>query len=247
MLDQIFLPGWESNLLLYSFVFLMAEYAVYRIIYPAIVGTPKTYDQEGLRSWRRKASWWSAVIFAPIYEELLFTYLAFASFLSFARAGQEGAVMLIIAGIFALLHLPGDWRGSNQKLDLRNLWRLFRFQMDRFFYMLAAYIIYDMTGLLWLTIIIHYFFNFTVSSCIFEWEDQPESFEDTDGRLLLLQLLDLIFAGIACVYFYTHFPTLWPLVLLSSSLMFLNFFWGRYIIRKRQRELYRIFPPPDKI
>lgn len=232
MFQQIFTPGWEVNLLLYGAVFYLARYIVYRIIYPAIVGTPKYYDFESIRQWYRKASMWSAVVFAPLFEEIWFTFLAFAAFLRYARDGQEGTVMVMVAAFFALLHFPRDWEELGARLSPQRAILLFKYQLDRFFYALAAYIIFESTGNLWITITIHYFFNYVVTICIFEREDHPETIGRQDGRLFLLGLMDLSFAAMSTVYFYQHFPALWPTLLLLTALLFAHFLWVSHRLRK---------------
>jgi hypothetical protein len=100
---------------------------------------------------------------------------------------------------------------------------LFKYQLDRFFYALSAYLIFDLTGDLWITITIHYFFNYVLTVCIFEREDHPETGRQQDGRLLLLSLMDLSFAVMATLYFYQHFPEVWPYLGLLTAFLFAHF------------------------
>lgn len=233
MFDKIFTPGWELNLILFGAIFYLAQYIVYRIIYPRLVGAPDIYDFEALRHWYRKASIWSSVVIAPLFEEFLFTFLAFSAFLRYAQGGQEGFVMILVAAFFALLHFPRDWQEMQARLNLHRAFLLFKYQLDRFFYALAAYIIYEHTGILWITIIIHYFFNFVVTICIFEREDHPETIGTTDGRLILLGLMDLSFAVMACIYFYQNYPGAWPILCLLTLILLLHF--ASVSLRRRRR------------
>lgn len=225
MFSHIFTAGWEINLLLFIAVFKLAEYAVYHIIYPAIVGVPDYYNFDAFQHWYRKASILSSVVFAPLFEEFLFTYLAYATFLRYAQSGQEWIVLLSVAAGFALLHLAGDWKEMKGRLNLYGLFLLFKYQLDRFFYSLAAYFIYDRTGDIWITIAIHYFFNYVITSCIFEREDHPEMTGRRDGRLLLLGIMDISFAVLAVAYFYSHFPDIWWYLLIGPLILGGHFLW----------------------
>ena len=206
MLDTIFVKGWELNVALYGLVFLLADYAVYKIIFAALVGAPQTYDLRELRFWYRKASFLGAVIFAPIYEEIMFTYLAYSSFLSYAHEGKEGIVVIFVALFFALLHFPGDWRQMNYRLDGNRIYLLLKFQLQRFFYSLSAYFIYQLTGQLWVTVLVHYFFNAVVSIYNFDLEDNPYAPNREDGLLILIILLNIGFALMGNYFFYDYYP-----------------------------------------
>ncbi|PHN02250.1 CPBP family intramembrane glutamic endopeptidase [Flavilitoribacter nigricans] len=236
MFNQIFTAGWEINLLLFVAVFKLAKYSVYRIIYPAIVGVPDYYSYEAFRHWYRRASIWSSVVFAPLFEEFLFTYLAYATFLRYAREGQEWVVMIAVAAGFALLHFRGDWNGMKGRLDWYGSLLLGKFQLDRFFYSLAAFLIYERTDALWITITIHYFFNYVLTSCIFERQDHPETSDRKDGRLLLLGFLELTFAIYATVYFYAHFPQVWGYLLVGTLALLAHFLWITYRLIGRHQE-----------
>lgn len=141
MLDTVFTKGWEINVLLYGAIYLLAQYAVYKIIFSALVGSPQSYDHRGLQHWNRKSIFLGAVIFAPLFEEVMFTYLAYESFLSYAVAGKEGIVLLFVAAFFAALHFPGDLEQLGYRWTIRNILLLIKFQLNRFFFSLSAYFI----------------------------------------------------------------------------------------------------------
>lgn len=210
MLDAIFTEGWKLNVLLYGLIFLLADYAIYKIIFAALVGQPQSYYEEDLKFWYRKASFLGAVIFAPLYEEIMFTYLAYSSFLGYAQEGMDGVVILFVAMFFAALHFPGDWRQLGYRLDGSRVYLLVKFQVSRFFYSLAAYFIFQWTGQLWVTILLHYFFNAVVSFYNFDLEDDPYGFErgDGEGTLLFILLLKLGFAVLGSYFFYQQYPQL---------------------------------------
>ncbi len=205
--DVIFTKGWELNMLIYGLVFLLARYSVYKIVFRGLIGVPKSHDYDDQRYWYRNASFLSAVVFAPLYEEIMFTYLAYASFISYAQEGKEGLVIIFVAVFFALLHLPGDLSRTRYLSGNAKIYSLFRGQLDRFFYSLAAYIIYQWTGWLWTTIALHYFYNALVSFYNFDLEDQPDTFGRRDDRLLLILLLDVAFAVLATYFFYEQYPS----------------------------------------
>lgn len=210
MLDTIFTQGWKLNVLLYGIIFLLADYAIYKIIFAALVGAPHSYHYEDQKRWYRKASFLGAVIFAPLYEEIMFTYLAYSSFLSYAQEGQEGIVILFVALFFAALHFPGDWRQLGHRLDGPRIYLLIKFQVSRFFYSLAAYFIYHLTGYLWVTILLHYLYNAVVSFYNFDLEDNAHAYkqEGGNGMLSLIILLKLSFAISGIYFFYQQFPQL---------------------------------------
>lgn len=224
MLETIFTEGWKLNVLLYGLIFLLADYAVYKIIFAALVGAPQSYRYEDQKYWYRKASFLGAVIFAPLYEEIMFTYLAYSSFLSYAQEGKEGIVVLFVAVFFALLHLPGDLRQMGYGLDGRKLFLLLKFQLNRFFYSLAAYFIYQLTGQLWATIALHYFFNAVVSFYNFGLEDEPHEFERGAGDSLLFFILTLNigFAFLGNFFFYEQYPQLGACLLPLSGLVLMD-------------------------
>ena len=204
MLEQIFTTGWLVNVLLYGLVFLLAQHLVYRIIFRSLVGSPKSYYYKDLHYWQRKASFLGAVIFAPLFEEWMFTYLAYASFLRYAAPGQEGWVILFVGLFFALLHFPGDFRGMGRRLTRWTAYRLFKGQLDRLFFSLTAFYIYTMTEQLWLTILLHYFINAVVSIFNFDLEDNGWMLEPQDGRLLLIRGINISMAVAAVYFMYTH-------------------------------------------
>lgn len=208
MLNSIFTEGWEYNVLLYGLTFLLAEYAVYKIVFRALAGVPQSYRYEDQWRWYQKASILSSAIFAPLFEEVMITWLAYSSFLRYAQAGQEGVVILFVALFFGLLHLPVDLRQTGRELNGRKLYRLFKGQVTRFFYALAAYYIYQYTDLLWVTIGLHYLFNILVSIFNFDLIERPHFYEERDGRLLLILLLDLGFALLGTYSIYRNHPAL---------------------------------------
>ncbi len=209
IINNVFTEGWEFIVLSYGTVFLLARHSVYKIIFRPLIGEPESYRYEDQKQWYRKASFSGAVIFAPLFEEIMFTYLAYANFLHYAHIGKEGLVVLFVATFFALLHLPGDLRQmSRYRLDNQAIYLLIRFQFNRFFYSLAAYFIYKLTGQLWVTITLHYFFNAIVSFYNFDLEDQTFPYEKGDGRLLLIRLLNVGFALSANYFFYQQYPQL---------------------------------------
>lgn len=225
-MHQIFTKGWELNVLLYGLVFLLAQHVVYKIIFRPLIGAPRSYYYEDIRHWQRKASFLGAVIFAPLFEEVMFTYLAYASFLKFAVAGQEGIVILFVASFFAILHFPGDFRQMGRRFTGWTVYRLFKFQLDRLFFSLSAYFIYKLTGYLWVTIALHYFINALVSLYNYDLEDQEFPIERNDGRLLLIRLTNMGFALSATYFFYAAFPDLGLyLIPFSGFVIFDYIYW----------------------
>lgn len=228
MLEQVFTQGWLVNVLLFGLVYLLAQHLVYRIIFSTLVGSPKSYYHKDLVYWRRKASFLGAVIFAPLFEEWMFTYLAYGSFLRYAAPGQEGWVVLFVGLFFALLHFPGDFRRMGRRLTGWTVYRLLKGQLDRLFFSLTAFFIYTLTEQLWLTILLHYFINAVVSIYNFDLEDNGWMMEPQDGRLLLIRATNISLA-IAAVYFmYMHYSfvglCLLPLALFS---IFDYIYWHR--------------------
>lgn len=232
MLDSIFTSGWEVNALIFAAVYLLTQYAVYKIVFRALVGQPDSYSEEDLRHWYRKATLLSAAVFAPLFEEFMFTYVAYAHFLPYAQPGEEGIVIIMVGAFFALLHLPGDLRGIDYQITGRTIYRLLKDQLTRFFYSPAAYFIFLLTGNLWITIGLHYLFNALVCVFYFDLEDHPDLLERRDGRLLLLLLLDLGFAFYANYYFFVWYPQLGWWLLPFTLFLVLDFF----IVLFRQKD-----------
>lgn len=228
MLPALFTQGWLVNVVLYGLVYLLAEHLVYRIIFRQLVGAPKSYQYKDWIYWQRKASFLGAVIFAPLFEEWMFTYLAYDSFLRYAVPGQEGWVILFVGIFFAVLHFPGDFRSVDRRWSRWTVYRLFKGQLDRLFFSLTAYFIYTLTEQLWLTILLHYFINAVVSFFNFDLEDNGWMLEPQDGRLFLIRGTNISLA-IAAVYFmWTHHSLvgicLLPLALFS---VFDYIYWYR--------------------
>lgn len=223
MFRHLFIDGWQLNILLYGVVFLLAQHVVYKVIFRPLIGQPKSYYFEDIQHWRRKASFFGAVIFAPLFEEVMFTYLAYASFLKYAVAGKEGIVILFVAGFFAILHFPGDFRQQGYRLNPWIVYRLFKFQLDRFFFSLTAYFIFQQTGSLWVTIGLHYFINAIVSLYNFDLENPVEPLEKNDGRLLLIRLTNSSLIVCACYFLFLYFPTLGFYVLPFGIMVLLDY------------------------
>lgn len=214
--------------MLYGVVFLLAQHLVYKVIFRPLIGQPKSYYFEDIQHWRRKASFFGAVIFAPLFEEVMFTYLAYASFLKYAMPGKEGIVILFVAAFFAILHFPGDFRQQGYRLNLWIAYRLFKFQLDRFFFSLTAYFIYQQTGSLWVTIGLHYFINAIVSLYNFDLENPIEPLEKNDGRLLLIRLTNSSLIIGACYFLFLHFPTLGFYVLPFGIIVLLDYLYWHF-------------------
>lgn len=213
MFRHLFIEGWQLNILLYGIVFLLAQHVVYKVIFRPLIGQPKTYYFEDVQHWRRKASFLGAVIFAPLFEEVMFTYLAYASFLKYAVAGKEGIVILFVAGFFAILHFPGDFRQMGYRLTPWIAYRLFKFQLDRFFFSVTAYFVYQETAYLWVTIGLHYFINAIVSLYNFDLEDPRVPVEKNDGILLLIRLTNSSLVLASIYFLFLYFPSLGVYVL----------------------------------
>lgn len=228
MFRHLFIDGWQLNILLYGVVFLLAQHVVYKVIFRPLIGQPKSYYFEDIQHWRRKASFFGAVIFAPLFEEVMFTYLAYASFLKYAVAGKEGIVILFVAGFFAILHFPGDFRQQGYRLNPWIVYRLFKFQLDRFFFSLTAYFIFQQTGSLWVTIGLHYFINAIVSLYNFDLENPVEPLEKNDGRLLLIRLTNSSLIVCACYFLFLHFPTLGFYVLPFGIMVLLDYLYWHF-------------------
>lgn len=62
-----------------------------------------------------------------------------------------------------------------------------------------------MTGALWITIILHYFFNAIVIFYNFDLEDQGYYPRKGDSRLVLIRLMNIGFALFAVYIFYMHY------------------------------------------
>lgn len=206
MFEKIFTSGWMINVLLFALVFLLAQHVVYQIIFRSLVGSPKSYYHKDLIHWQRKASFLGAVIFAPFFEEWMFTYLAYGSFLRYAEAGQEGWVIFFVGLFFALLHFPGDFQRMGRRLSVWNTYRLFKFQLDRLFFSLTAYFVYVLTGELIVTIAMHYLINGIVSVYNFDLEDNGWMMQQQDGRLILIRLINISLAMGATYFMYDAYP-----------------------------------------
>lgn len=228
MLETIFTQGWEFNVLMYGIVYWLGRTAAYTIIYRAVIGQPNSYRYEDQKHWYRNATLLGAVIFAPVYEEIMFTYLAYESFLGYAQPGREGLVMIFVAAFFALLHLPGDLRRIGYYLSGRSLYYLFRGQLNRFFYSLAAYFIYQLTGYLWVTITLHYFYNAVVSFHNFDLEDRSGDVEKDLSVLVLIMLINVGFALFVNYWFFQRDADLALWILPLTGFMAVDFvrtFW----------------------
>ena len=227
MLHTIFKDGWEVYVLLYGLVFYVFFYVLYPAVFRALIGGPSDYTYEGIRHYYRKSSIFRSVFLAPPLEEWWFTYLAYTGFLGFAQHGQEGLVILGVGLFFALLHLPGDLRQINYHIDLKNFRYLLMGQLERLFFSLGAYFIYHWTGEILVTILLHYFYNAVATIVNFDLEDHPYFYLEGDGRLYLLQAMDLGFALLVCYFFYRYHPGLigYPLsaVVLLIFLYYLKF------------------------
>lgn len=208
MLDSILKEGWEPTALLFGIVFWLARLTIYKMIFNPLAGEPKSYEYEDIKRWYRSISFSGAVVVAPLFEEAMFTWLAYKVFLSYAQVGKEGVVIIAVALFFALLHLPGDLSRMRYFSNSRGIYLLIKFQLSRFFYSLAAYYIYLLTDQLLLTIVIHYVYNVVVSLNKFDFEDSPDSFEKRDGRLFLSRFMNLGFTLISAHFFYFTYPEL---------------------------------------
>lgn len=224
-MDTIFIQGWLTNALIYGAIYLLAEHAIYKILFNKLVGSPTFSSYQDLKYWSRKASFIGAVIFAPLYEEVMFTYLAYTSFLHYAQADAQGLVIIFVACFFALLHLPGDIRQQGNSLAGIDVRSLLKFQTQRFFYSLTAYFIYRQTGALWITIMIHYLYNAIVSVYQFDVEDRQFAFQDSDASLLIILIMNVGFGIVACYYFFLFYPTI-GLYLLPVLVFVLYEYWG---------------------
>ena len=174
---------------------------------------------EDVKRWYRSISFSGAVVVAPLFEEGMFTWLAYKVFLSYAQIGKDGVVILAVALFFAMLHLPGDLSRMRYYSSSRRIYLLIKFQLNRFFYSLAAYYIYLLTDQLLVTIVLHYIYNVVVSLNIFDIEDRPDSFEKRDGRLLLSRYMNLAFTFAACSLFLYRLSGTIP-IMDSASWMF---------------------------
>lgn len=227
-MDAIFKEGYILNVFLYASVFLLAQFAVYRLIFAAVIGRPRSLSWNDLKYWQRKVNFLSAVIFAPLFEEVMFTYLAYNSFLQYAQPGKAGIVLLFVASFFALLHLPGDIRNQMNNRGELNYYILFKFQVHRFFYSLAAFFIYQQTQSLWITIFLHYFYNAIVSIFHFDVEDQQFHITGRDAYILLIVFMNCGFAILATYCYYIFSPQLVLLIFLLLGFVLLDYL-GRYV------------------
>lgn len=223
-MNAIFIEGWLGNAILYGVIYFLAEYATYKIIFKTLVTAPKSYDYRELKYWNRKVLFIGAVIFAPLYEEVMFTYLAYASFLNYTQPGQEALIIIFVASFFALLHLPGDLRVQQRSYSGINIYNLLIFQFQRFFYSLTAYFIFIQTGVLWITILIHFFYNAFVSIYQFEMEDQLFPMPKTDVYLGFIFVVNICFGLISCYFFYLFYPTYLAYLVIAMALMLPNYF-----------------------
>ena len=209
--------------MLYAAIYFLAEYATYKIVFRQWVSLPRSYTYQEIKYWNRKASFIGAVIFAPLYEEVMFTYLAYSSFLGYTQPGQEGTIIIFVAAFFASLHLPGDLRQQQNSYDGIDLHNLLLFQFPRFLYSLTAYFIFIQTQALWITIAIHYCYNAFVSVYQFEIEDQLFPGQSTDFYLLLIFLTNICFGGVACYFFYQFYPGLGIYLLFAMGFMLMSY------------------------
>lgn len=76
LLTSIFKPGWELQVLLYGVVFYLTYYAVYKIIFRAWAGHPRNYTYDEIWYWYRRVRFFSAVVFAPLFEEQYYPHLS---------------------------------------------------------------------------------------------------------------------------------------------------------------------------
>ena len=206
---------------------------VYKLIFKTLLGQPKNFTWKEIRFWSRKANFIGAVIFAPLFEEFMFTYLCYASFLHFAQVGYEGIVIIMVASFFALLHLPGDLRGQRSRRGGINFYYLFKFQLQRFFFSMSAYFIFTLSGTLWITILLHYFYNAVVSVYQYDRIDMIAFFRKADLNLLLIMLMNGFFALFSGYQFYLYAPNFgiylfaFVVIGLLDSIYFFRKAWGR--------------------
>jgi len=227
--DQIFKEGWLFTVLIYAIVYFLAEYATYTIVFRNLMGTPKSYSLDDIRHWRSKASFWSAVIFAPFYEEVMFTWLAYTNFLSFAKEGQYGLVLILVACFFSILHLPGDVRSQLNSFGALHFGRLLRFQFNRIFYSLTAFFIfssllpsYGLVFALGATITLHYFYNALVT--FFNYDLQDRTLPNNNFILSILISLNIGFGFFATYHFYPYSPNLSIILIIGIIILFVNYF-----------------------
>ena len=57
-----------------------------------------------------------------------------------------------------------------------------------------------------MTICLHYIINAIVSLYNFDLEDEPYSFEENDGRLLLIRFINLGLAALGMYFFFIQYP-----------------------------------------
>ena len=222
LINQIFKEGWFGNVLLYGTIYLLAEYMVYKLIFKTLVGQPKNFSWKEIRFWSRKANFIGAVVFAPLFEEFMFTYLCYASFLRFAQSGSEGIVLIMVAGFFALLHLPGDLRGQRSRRGGINYYHLFKFQLQRFFFSMSAFFIFTISGTLWITILLHYFYNAIVSVYQYDRQDIQFFFRKKDLNLTLILGMNAFFAFFSAYQFYGHSPELGQYLFIFAAIALLD-------------------------
>ena len=86
------------------------------------------------------------------------------------------------------------------------VYRLFKFQLDRLFFSLTAFFIYQLTGQLIVTILLHYLINGIVSVYNFDLEDNGWISDKGDGRLILIRLINISLALTAVYFMYTSYP-----------------------------------------
>ena len=219
-IEQIFRDEWWKMAIGYGILFYLYQYITYNIIFRTLVGQPRSFTLEDIRFWRRKANFIGAVFFAPLFEEFMITLLAYASFLRYAREGQEGVVVIIVAVFFALLHIPADvYHQRNSRFGIRPLSLLF-WQLDRFFYSLAAYFLFKTTGTLWSSILLHYLVNGLASVYNFDMEDGIKTVGTIDFQRLIIFLLKIGIVLFGIYQYYQVFPET-GLNLLYLAILFL--------------------------
>ncbi len=217
--NPIFTEGWLKMTALYAFIFFLTTYAVHAIIFRMLVTGPDSFTWAAFQHYRRKVIFFSAVFVAPLYEEFLITFLAYTSFLQHAQAGQEGIVLILVASFFALLHLPGDIR--NQKSIFRKIMfsRLCNAQLDRFFYSLAAYFTFALTGTLWASIFLHYLYNALVVVHNFDLEDGIKYPGKYDVNRIFIRGINIGFSLFATYCFCSGFPKFYC-YMIAANLVF---------------------------
>ena len=224
-IDQVFHTGWWKMAIAYGALFYMFQYMTYTIIFKSIVGSPTNWSIKEIRFWRRKAQFIGAVFFAPLFEEFMITLLAYASFIQYAREGQEGIVVIMVATFFALLHIPVDVHGQrNSYLGIRPF-ILLLWQLERFFYSLAAFFLFKMTGTLWSSIVLHYVVNGFASVYNFDMEDGHRAVGSIDIQRLIIVVLEIFIVVFGTYQYHQKYPNFGPyLIGLAVVFLFIHLF-----------------------